>query len=134
MPEPAAPTLLTDAAQSPLRPHIGGRTDARIDEFDIELSTSSARTWFVEGAALERLAQMTNWDYYEAVRRFQRVLEAAKINSALRHVQTRPSRTERGAQHHAGVETVRRVASLGQRIAAAPCTTNLRPVTCSFDL
>ena len=28
--------------------------------------------------------QMTNWDYYEAVKRFQKVLDAAGINSALR--------------------------------------------------
>jgi GTP-binding protein len=27
---------------------------------------------------------MTNWDYYEAIKRFQSVLEAAGINSALR--------------------------------------------------
>ena len=27
---------------------------------------------------------MTNWDYYEAVKRFQKVLEAAGINAALR--------------------------------------------------
>lgn len=27
--------------------------------------------------------QMTNWDYYEAVRRFQRVLSVSGINSAL---------------------------------------------------
>ena len=39
--------------------------------------------WCVQGAAIERFAQMTNWDYYEAARRFQKVLEAAGINKAL---------------------------------------------------
>ena len=47
--------------------------------------------WFVEstfcvvpqGDAIERFAQMTNWDYYEAARRFQKVLEASGINAAL---------------------------------------------------
>lgn len=28
--------------------------------------------------------QMTNWDYYEAVKRFQRVLEVSGINAALK--------------------------------------------------
>lgn len=27
---------------------------------------------------------MTNWDYYEAVQRFQRILEAEKISDALK--------------------------------------------------
>ena len=38
----------------------------------------------VRGAALERFAQMSNWDYYEAVRRFQRVLVVAGVNQALK--------------------------------------------------
>ena len=37
----------------------------------------------LQGQAIERFAQMTNWDYYEAARRFQKVLEAAGINKAL---------------------------------------------------
>ena len=37
----------------------------------------------MQGAAIERFAQMTNWDYYEAARRFQKVLEASGINAAL---------------------------------------------------
>ncbi len=37
-----------------------------------------------QGAAIERFAQMTNWDYYEAARRFQKVLEASGINAALK--------------------------------------------------
>ncbi len=36
-----------------------------------------------QGAAIERFAQMTDWGYYEAARRFQRVLVAAGIDSAL---------------------------------------------------
>lgn len=34
-------------------------------------------------ALLLLLLQMTNWDYYEAVKRFQRVLEVSGINAAL---------------------------------------------------
>ena len=37
----------------------------------------------LQGAAIERFAQMTDWGYYEAARRFQRVLVAAGIDSAL---------------------------------------------------
>ena len=37
-----------------------------------------------QGTAIERFAQMTDWGYYEAARRFQRVLVASGIDSALR--------------------------------------------------
>ncbi len=40
--------------------------------------------WRVEGIAIERAAQMTNWDYYEAAMRFQRILRALGITNALR--------------------------------------------------
>lgn len=36
------------------------------------------------GLSLPFLLQMTNWDYYEAVKRFQRVLEVSGINAALK--------------------------------------------------
>ncbi|EFJ44248.1 hypothetical protein VOLCADRAFT_65003 [Volvox carteri f. nagariensis] len=73
---------------------LPARRDVRIDEFVVsveEVSTSGAgggdggsRVFYVEGEGIERFAQMTNWDYYEAVKRFQRVLEVSGINSALR--------------------------------------------------
>jgi GTPase len=40
--------------------------------------------WRIEGIAIERAAQMTNWDYYEAGMRFQRILTAMGIREALR--------------------------------------------------
>lgn len=40
--------------------------------------------WLVEGIAIERTAQMTNWDYYEAGLRFQRILSAMGITDSLR--------------------------------------------------
>jgi GTP-binding protein len=40
--------------------------------------------WLVEGIAIERAAQMTNWNYYEAAMRFQRILRAMGITDALR--------------------------------------------------
>lgn len=39
--------------------------------------------WLVEGAEIEKVARMTNWNYYEAVLRFQRVLNALGIRQAL---------------------------------------------------
>lgn len=41
--------------------------------------------WWVEGTAIERIAQMTKWDYYEAGMRFQRILQAMGIAAALRN-------------------------------------------------
>jgi len=40
--------------------------------------------FYVEGDALQRFAQMTNWDYYEAVKRFQKVLSSSGVNGALK--------------------------------------------------
>ena len=51
------------------------------DVFSIE---HEATGWFVHGKRIERVANMTNWDYYEAGLRFQRVLEAMGITEALR--------------------------------------------------
>ncbi|RME84713.1 MAG: GTPase ObgE [Caldilineae bacterium] len=39
--------------------------------------------WIVRGKRIERAVAMTNWDYYEAVLRFQRILEAMGITRAL---------------------------------------------------
>lgn len=52
---------------------------ARLDEFSVEADLAEDRTWFVRGPALERFAQMTNWDFFEAVLRFQRVLKACGL-------------------------------------------------------
>lgn len=70
------------AAPAPLP----GRRDtaARIGEFTIEADLAGPRVWFVQGAAIERFAQMTDWSYYEAARRFQRVLVAAGVDAALK--------------------------------------------------
>jgi len=40
--------------------------------------------WVVKGKRIERAAAMTNWDYYEAILRFQRILDAMGISDALR--------------------------------------------------
>lgn len=60
------------------------RSDARIGEFTIESDLRGPRLWYVRGEAIERFAQMTDWSYYEAARRFQGVLRAAGVSSALK--------------------------------------------------
>jgi len=39
--------------------------------------------WRVRGAAIERIVRRTNWDYEEAVDRFQRTLERLGLRQAL---------------------------------------------------
>lgn len=54
------------------------------DERSFQVTRLENELWLVEGVAIERVAQMTNWDYYEAGLRFQRVLSAMGISDALR--------------------------------------------------
>ena len=53
------------------------RSSDQIDDFEVDLEDSGARRWRVHGAAIERFAAMTNWNYYEATLRFQHVLQAS---------------------------------------------------------
>jgi len=39
--------------------------------------------WVIKGAAIERAAKMTYWEYFESVRRFQRIMEAMGIHDTL---------------------------------------------------
>jgi GTP-binding protein len=52
------------------------------DQFDVE--QVAADTYRVKGVRIERTAAMTDWGNEDAVRRFQRVLEAMGVASALR--------------------------------------------------
>ncbi len=40
--------------------------------------------WRVSGESIERAAQMTYWEHFQSVRRFQRILQALGIEDALR--------------------------------------------------
>jgi GTP-binding protein len=40
--------------------------------------------WWVTGARIEKAAAMTNWDYYEAQARFQRVMQALGVSEQLK--------------------------------------------------
>ncbi|KAL0053951.1 hypothetical protein WJX82_001595 [Trebouxia sp. C0006] len=78
--EEIATTAAVNRTELPKR-----HSEARIDEFSIDFELESGqRVFTVTGEAIERFAQMTNWDYYEAANRFQKVLEAAGINKALK--------------------------------------------------
>lgn len=57
---------------------------APVDEKAFEIEQVDEGEWRVRGIAIERAAQMTNWDYYEASMRFQRILRALGITDALR--------------------------------------------------
>lgn len=54
------------------------------DEKEFRVYQLGDEVWYVEGIAIERAAQMTNWEYYEATMRFQRILKALGIMEALR--------------------------------------------------
>ncbi len=54
------------------------------DERTFQIHQPEPGMWVVEGVAIQRAAQMTNWDYYEAAMRFQRILNAMGITEALR--------------------------------------------------
>ncbi len=54
------------------------------DERAFSITRLEHDLWLVEGIAIERTAQMTNWDYYEAGLRFQRILSAMGITNSLR--------------------------------------------------
>lgn len=55
-----------------------------LDERAFHIEQLEPDLWLVEGVAVERAAQMTNWGYYEAAMRFQRILRALGITEALR--------------------------------------------------
>jgi GTP-binding protein len=57
------------------------RAEADPRAFSIEQTEDG---WKVSGPAIERAAQMTYWEHYDSVRRFQRVLSALGVEKALR--------------------------------------------------
>jgi GTP-binding protein len=69
------------------------KVDDDPDEFSILRDPDGA--WRVEGKAVERAAAMTYWEYDEAVRRFQRILEHLGVESALREAGALPLDTVR---------------------------------------
>ena len=58
------------------------RPEPEIEEFSVEREEDGA--WRISGKAVERAADMTYWEYDEAVRRFQTLLEHLGVEAALR--------------------------------------------------
>lgn len=52
--------------------------------FDIETDPAFPGQFRITGTRIVRVARMTVWDYYEAVQRFQRVMEAMGVDDALK--------------------------------------------------
>lgn len=57
------------------------RAEADPREFTV---TRRPDGWLVSGAAIERAADMTYWEHYQSVRRFQKLLETLGVEEALR--------------------------------------------------
>ncbi|HMN30697.1 MAG TPA: Obg family GTPase CgtA, partial [Caldilineaceae bacterium] len=65
------------------------------DEKVFQIIKLGDEEWMVVGVATERAAQMTNWNYYEAAMRFQRILKAMGITDALREAGVQDGHTVR---------------------------------------
>jgi GTP-binding protein len=73
------------------------RPEEQATSFSVE--REAGRAWRVSGKALERAAVMTYWEYDEAVRRFQRILERVGVDEALRQAGARPGDVVRIGEH-----------------------------------
>ena len=73
--------LITLPEAEPLLPSVPVRVPEDEELFHIRRKSEG---WVVEGKRVQRAAAMTNWEYYEAIMRFQRILEAMGISDALR--------------------------------------------------
>lgn len=69
-----------------------------VDEKAFDIERIDEKTWLVEGVTVERAARMTNWAYYEASMRFQRILKALGVSAALREAGIREGDTVRIAE------------------------------------
>ncbi|NIS80257.1 MAG: GTPase ObgE [Anaerolineales bacterium] len=59
------------------------------DATEFEIVREGDESWRVKGKAVERAAEMTYWEYDEAVRRFQQLLERLGVEKALREAGAR---------------------------------------------
>jgi len=72
---------IEDVWESDVAPGGARAADGKsIESFTI---TDTPYAFIVNGDAIERFAQMTNWDYFESYKRFGRVLDMAGVDAAL---------------------------------------------------
>ncbi len=65
------------------------------DPQSFQITRDPDGAWRVQGKSVERAAAMTYWEYDEAVRRFQKILEHLGVEQALREAGTRDGDTVR---------------------------------------
>jgi GTP-binding protein len=75
-----APDYAAEAAAAAARRVARPADGKSLDDFTIK---DTPYAFVVEGAALERFVQMTNWDYFESFKRFARVLTMSGVEKAL---------------------------------------------------
>ena len=73
------------------------KLEEELVEFEITREPDGA--WRVTGKAIERAAEMTYWEYEEAVRRFQRLLDRMGIDRDMRKAGVQPGDTVRIGEH-----------------------------------
>lgn len=69
------------------------------DGTQVKISRAADGSWKIEGRAIERAAEMTYWEYEEAVRRFQRILTRLGVTASLREAGVRHGDTVRIGDH-----------------------------------
>jgi len=73
--------LPAEIPTEPERFEAGAEPEVDEKAFTVDIDEKG---WHVHGIAIERTVAMTNWDQYESLARFQRILEAMGITIALR--------------------------------------------------
>jgi GTP-binding protein len=74
--------LLVSGAESPALPVRPGSGLPEDKSFTVTRDLDGA--YLVRGSYIERIVKMTQWEYYDAVMRFQRIMQALSITEALR--------------------------------------------------
>jgi GTP-binding protein len=71
------------------------RSTAVPEDKSFTITLDSDDIWYVQGAYIEKIVKMTKWEYYDAVMRFQRIMEALGITDALTARGVQPGDTVR---------------------------------------
>jgi GTP-binding protein len=61
----------------------GKRLPRKMKYFEVVHEPNQENTYRIVGRRIEKIIEMTNWDYYESMIRFQRMIEIEGVNEAL---------------------------------------------------
>lgn len=92
-----AAQLVAQAPPEPTAELPVHRPEPQVASFNVRRRPDG--TWQLEGRGLERAAAMTYWEYEEAVRRFQGMLQRLGVNQMLREAGVRDGDTVRIGEH-----------------------------------